>query len=474
MGKEKSEAAGRNRSDSFAEPTEKDLPWVNYKIFKSRNSIFDIHANEDGFHNNQLRGFFHLAGMMFIFYIVSQNILEIRETGTVAGAENLIWIYGGLIKIVPHFILMVAGTFWAPLIQMGFNAGMPVWSYIFLRVLLNAAVFFGSCYTIVTHRDVWPISQISFFMLEMFVLSLKIYSYFDVNWYLQIERDQKVAKGEKIPTNDPSVYPNNLTLWNWFMFLNFPTLVYTTKYPRTKRIRPLYIVEKFFSAVVTFSFMHVLIAEKVQPIWTRPDQYDALEAIIQLFLPVTMLYLAAFYIVFEVILNAFAELTMYGDREFYEDWWNSTTWDEFARKWNKQVHVWARCHCYLPLIQRRRLSRTMAGIITFFISSLVHELAFYLIFGMLRPWMFTLQMAQIPLIFLGQALKNTLLGNVVFWFGLCFGPPLISILYTREFYSYKLGIISHPFEYFGTVLPVFSVLVFAGFALTVSYFLISS
>jgi hypothetical protein len=21
------------------------------------------------------------------------------------------------------------------------------------------------------------------------------------------------------------------------------------------------------------------------------------------------------------------------------DWWNSTTWDEFSRKWNKPVHV---------------------------------------------------------------------------------------------------------------------------------------
>tara|TARA_R110002050_G_scaffold77407_2_gene165171 strand:- start:986 stop:1195 length:210 start_codon:yes stop_codon:yes gene_type:complete len=35
----------------------------------------------------------------------------------------------------------------------------------------------------------------------------------------------------------------------------------------------------------------------------------------------------------------FASVSMYADREYYEDWWNSTTWDEFARKWNKQVWV---------------------------------------------------------------------------------------------------------------------------------------
>jgi len=29
----------------------------------------------------------------------------------------------------------------------------------------------------------------------------------------------------------------------------------------------------------------------------------------------------------------------FADREFYQDWWNSTSWDQFSRKWNKPVHV---------------------------------------------------------------------------------------------------------------------------------------
>lgn len=34
---------------------------------------------------------------------------------------------------------------------------------------------------------------------------------------------------------------------------------------------------------------------------------------------------------FESILNLLAELTYFADRGFYGDWWNSVSWDEFAR-----------------------------------------------------------------------------------------------------------------------------------------------
>lgn len=50
----------------------------------------------------------------------------------------------------------------------------------------------------------------------------------------------------------------------------------------------------------------------------------------------------------------------FADREFYQDWWNSTSWDEFARKWNKPVHV--RDHLSLPfstlLIAHNNLNTT--------------------------------------------------------------------------------------------------------------------
>lgn len=45
------------------------------------------------------------------------------------------------------------------------------------------------------------------------------------------------------------------------------------------------------------------------------------------------MYLLVFYIIWDAILNAIAELTRFSDREFYGPWWNSVTWDQFAREW---------------------------------------------------------------------------------------------------------------------------------------------
>ena len=42
------------------------------------------------------------------------------------------------------------------------------------------------------------------------------------------------------------------------------------------------------------------------------------------------LYLLAFYVIFECVLNVFAEVTRFADRGFYDAWWNSTTLDQVS------------------------------------------------------------------------------------------------------------------------------------------------
>jgi sterol O-acyltransferase len=47
-------------------------------------------------------------------------------------------------------------------------------------------------------------------------------------------------------------------------------------------------------------------------------------------------------------------------------------------------------------------------------------------------YLFTLQLAQIPLIFIGRipaVKRNKLMGNVIFWLGLYAGFPLLCVAY---------------------------------------------
>jgi sterol O-acyltransferase len=134
-------------------------------------------------------------------------------------------------------------------------------------------------------------------------------------------------------------------------------------------------------------------------------------------------------------------LCRFADRNFYDDWWNSVTYDEFARKWNKPVHHFLLRHVYASSMEAYKLTKTNATFLTFFLSSCLHELVLVIVTRKIRMYLFILQMLQIPLIVIGRhpiIRKRSWLGNVFFWVGMFVGPPLLGILYCREvFWSMK-------------------------------------
>jgi sterol O-acyltransferase len=74
----------------------------------------------------------------------------------------------------------------------------------------------------------------------------------------------------------------------------------------------------------------------------------------------------------------------FADRQFYEDWWNSTSWDEFSRKWNKPVHAFLLRHVYASTISTYHLSRSSAMFVTFLLSACVHELVMAIVTQKIR------------------------------------------------------------------------------------------
>lgn len=86
--------------------------------------------------------------------------------------------------------------------------------------------------------------------------------------------------------------------------------------------------------------------------------------------PFIFVLLLLFYVVFENICNVFAEITKLDHRYFYEDWWNSTTYEEFNRKWNRPVHIFLYRHVYLEMILRWGMKKKTAQMVTFLFSAL--------------------------------------------------------------------------------------------------------
>ncbi|KAI8847017.1 MBOAT, membrane-bound O-acyltransferase family-domain-containing protein [Chytridium lagenaria] len=232
-------------------------------------------------------------------------------------------------------------------------------------------------------------------------------------------------------------FPNNLTVANFVDYMLVPTLVYELEYPRTSKFRLSYFLEKALATAGTFFLLYVTVEHYILPTLAISQQIDFVTSVMNLIIPFMVCYLLIFFIIFECICNAFAELTCFADREFYDDWWNSSTFDEFARKWNKPVHEFLLRHVYGDTIANLRFSRTNATLLTFFLSSCFHELVFVVTAKRIRMYMFAMQMLQLPLIFLSRIpmiSKQKTLGNMIFWFGLFLGPPLLGVAYCREHY----------------------------------------
>ncbi|KAF8845114.1 MBOAT-domain-containing protein [Paxillus ammoniavirescens] len=227
-------------------------------------------------------------------------------------------------------------------------------------------------------------------------------------------------------------YPENLTWKNFCSYMLIPTLVYELEYPRTDRIRLAYVFEKTIAFMGSFALLYTVTESFIIPLTPTPDQ-SFFRSLLDLALPFMISYLLLFYIIFECICNGFAELSYFADRQFYEDWWNSTSWDEFSRKWNKPVYHFLLRHVYAPsLATYPSLSRTGAMFVTFLLSAAAHELVMVVVTRKIRLYLFLMQLIQIPLILVSRApaiRRNKLMGNVVFWLGLYAGFPLLCVAY---------------------------------------------
>ncbi|KAG7445002.1 uncharacterized protein BT62DRAFT_970207 [Guyanagaster necrorhizus] len=258
-----------------------------------------------------------------------------------------------------------------------------------------------------------------------------------------LAKEYSELQGElKSPGPEYIVWPNNITFKNFSVYQLIPTLVYELEYPRTDKIRPLYIFEKTTATFGTFALLYSVTETFILPKTETTGSF--FRSLLDLSLPFMLAYLLLFYIIFECICNAFAELSYFADRQFYEDWvyqilcrsllyrWNSASWDEFSRKWNKPVYMFLLRHVYASTMASYKLSRSSAMFITFFLSACVHELVMVVVTQKIRMYLFLLQLIQIPLIVLSRMpviKQNQMLGNVVFWLGLYAGFPLLCVAY---------------------------------------------
>lgn len=233
-------------------------------------------------------------------------------------------------------------------------------------------------------------------------------------------------------TSGTNAYPSNLRLLNLAEFICLPTLVYELEYPRQPHINWLYVLEKTTATFGVLGVMMVISQAFIYPPVARcvamkaegmsvSDRWREFPFIVSdMLFPLLIEQLLTWYLIWECILNVLAELTFFADRGFYGAWWNSVTWDQYARDWNRPVHNFLLRHVYHSSISTLKVGRGTATFLTFLLSALVHEMCMAVMFKKVRGYLFAMQLAQMPLVMVSRSKLlrgRTVLGNVIFWLG---------------------------------------------------------
>ncbi|KAL2608149.1 hypothetical protein R1flu_026722 [Riccia fluitans] len=305
-------------------------------------------------------------------------------------------------------------------------------------IISNVAILYPSY---IIHR--FNSSLLSGFILIMvsIVTWMKLISYAHTN----SDARALARKGEKVEkANDASTldYPDNISIKDISYFMIAPTLCYQLGYPQKKTIRKGWILRQTLKLLVFTGLMGFIVEQYINPTIKNSEHplkgsyLKALERVLKLSIPTLYVWLCMFYCFFHLWLNILAELTRFGDREFYKDWWNAKTVEEYWRMWNMPVHRWMVRHVYFPCL-RAGIPKHCAFFLVFALSGVFHEVCVGIPCHMVRCWAFLGIMLQVPLVFLTDYLqkkfKNLMLGNMVFWFFFCIvGQPMCVLLYYHD------------------------------------------
>jgi hypothetical protein len=394
----------------------------------------DVLIEKTMINQSEFKGFYNLLMTILIFYVLTLPIYNYLNKGYFIKLKMFQKMFKDLQLIILIWPLFHVWTYFSYLQQLMILKGFPKYFLIIYEFFTQLGIFVITTYICLNYN--LCTSQLIFTVTQCIVHFFKMHSYSKTN--RDYREDYLIKK--KIGETPISSYPNNINFSNFFYFLRAPVFIYQESYPRTTGFRFNYCLLKILKSIFCIILVYYVYTEKIESIFPKLMTYSLVELIIRLYIPIFMFCFILFYLIFECLVPAYAELATFGDRQFYDDWWNSTDFEEFNRKWNKMVHMFLYRHVYVECINRYKLKTSTSKVITFFISAILHEYCLCVVVKLFRPYMTIMMMFQIPIIHFGKKyLKNSTGGNFLFWFGMMIGNSLIFILYNRS-YIYEYGL----------------------------------
>ena len=143
-----------------------------------------------------------------------------------------------------------------------------------------------------------------------------------------------------------------------------------------------------------------------------------------------------FFGVLHTWFNMWSEITRFGDRRFYEDWWNCKDFADYYRKWNIVVHEFLYYYIYQDIIRfsKGNVSRNIAKFMVFIISAMIHEVVISCTMGFVFPILFLMFGGPGVILTKFSFGKKEHVG-AIFWFLMLIGSGLLFVLVSREWFA---------------------------------------
>ncbi|XP_054835755.1 sterol O-acyltransferase 1 [Eublepharis macularius] len=414
------------------------------KVFVVRKSLLD-----ELFEVEHIRTIYHMFIAFLILFILSTLVIDFIDEGRfVLEFDLLVYAFGKFSIVTLTWLCMALSTVAVPFgLFCQWAQGYHGSSHKTVRSLFFGTLFMlfqivglglgPTC--VALYYDLPPASRF-IVILEQVRLIMKAHSFIR-------ENIPRVRSSRPQKTN--SVQIPRFSQYLYFLFA--PTLIYRDEYPRTPTRRWSYVATKFAQVLGSLFYTYYIFMRICIPTYRNYSQepFSPRGLVLCIFhsiLPGVLIFFLIFFSFLHCWLNAFAEMLRFGDRMFYKDWWNSTSYANYYRTWNIVVHDWLYYYAYrdfLGFFGKKFKSTAMLSV--FAVSAAVHEYVLTVCFGFFYPVMFCLFMFFGMLFnFIINDQRKGSIWNVIMWTSLFLGQGMMLCFYSQEWYAHRYCPLKNP------------------------------
>eukprot|EP00347_Sterkiella_histriomuscorum_P013722 403363618 len=392
-------------------------------VMAARNSLFDFFQFNSWIKKTNYEGIFNAMLVIAIMMLVHKPIGNWIRMGRPVEPQLINQIVNEFIYIIIANLYFFAFSFTAFFVQKAVIWGAPAQPMKYFQYVIEA-VFLYSIFHIIKSNPHWPLSHFFFLSIHGQVILYKVHSYLLTNLELREKYLQQlsiVKKNKKDDSENYQQYPNNVNLIDFVFYLATPTMVYEVNFPRTYRFR---------------FIQYMVFTEDIIPIVKSNLNVPIFELYLKLQMTIILMIILLIFLLFESLPNAVSELSLYADREFYQDWWNATSVEEFYGKWLRFAYLFFYRHVYMKIMIKYRMNPALAKAISNLISAVFQELIMIMSLQVYSCHLFKAQIVATIWSFIQnkyQPFSNETRNTIVL-VGFLITSPLVITLYTWDYF----------------------------------------